>query len=437
MGFVKEIGRNDSSVSSTTIAVTVPAGGVPVGDFVLLACCNGIGSDTVTSVTDSRGNTYQIDIQFSGGSGHRVALVSCKVTTALLQNDTITVTLSAANGSRNVYAEHWSGLASTGWFDKSATGSGTAECFATGNTGQTAQADEVLMGASCLNSKGATATPGPNYSEVAEVGGSASGNSGRTLYIERRTVAAAGAYAADGTWSVAAGHSEVIATYKLVVATTVVGKSLQAVWNVRATAGKSLQAVWNVRAAVSKSLQALWNVRVVSGPKSIQAIWNVRSRVGKSVTAQWNVRGFVGKSLQAIWNVRTGVGKSLEARWNVRAAVGKSLQVIWRVLGIERYIFPSRPSDYFEPDPVADELAGIITGERVVRSALRDPSGVFFAKVTRAEQYRLWFKIPALDPQLEFGPAPYSGARPAVGADILVSFVEGDEDKPAVLAVYP
>jgi hypothetical protein len=88
-------------------------------------------------------------------------------------------------------------------------------------------------------------------------------------------------------------------------------------------------------------------------------------------------------------------------------------------------------------------------------------TGVLEAAVSRASASDLYFTVPDLGPDWEFGPAPYprptadlqtsnAGApahshaidltpvdnAPPTGTSIAVSFVGGDPDRPFVLAIY-
>ncbi len=125
--FVKLVGQTANGASSATIVVTVAAGGVPVGNTVIITL-NANGNGTVNSVADTQGNTWSIDRQSTSTTGGQ--LVSSKITTALQAGDTITVTGSASIAGRIAIAAEFSGVAGVDVQD-SATGTGTT---ATGST---------------------------------------------------------------------------------------------------------------------------------------------------------------------------------------------------------------------------------------------------------------------------------------------------------------
>ncbi len=174
-------------------------------------------------------------------------------------------------------------------------------------------------------------------------------------------------------WSLSTGKSgRYGAIVLLAPAPTAVGKTLQAIWNVRAPLGDTLQAIWGVRTALGDTLQAqwavrsalgdtvglLWNVRAAiadsadlrwdtraavadtlalqwgvrtSVADTLALLWSVRSALGDTVSLPWDVRAALGDSLQALWNVRSAVGDTADLRWDTRAAVGDSIEFLWDV----------------------------------------------------------------------------------------------------------
>jgi hypothetical protein len=83
-------GRYGASSSDSTTVVTVSAV-VPVGQRVVVLVSTYSNTQTVSGVTDSRGNTYAIDRTRQEAS-HYLAVCSAPVTTQLEISDTITVT---------------------------------------------------------------------------------------------------------------------------------------------------------------------------------------------------------------------------------------------------------------------------------------------------------------------------------------------------------
>lgn len=106
-----------NSTTSTASSVCTLTTGIGVGGVAVLVH-SATGAITVSSVADSRGNTWQID-RNTGGSTPGVAIASAKITTSLQIGDTITATLSAANNRRLATVDGWTGLDQTTWFETS------------------------------------------------------------------------------------------------------------------------------------------------------------------------------------------------------------------------------------------------------------------------------------------------------------------------------
>lgn len=213
IGTPVNIGSGAAESSGNSVSMTLTAG-VPVGEHVLVAGgCDGAGR-VLSSVTDSRGNTYQIDHQTNNmtGSANPSFVASARVTTALQVGDTITATWATSFFStRTAAAVKVSGLASSSWLDQHAgghtqsTGTDPTPSVATPTT---TQADEIVWGAIYFNS-GSAATPGTNYTEVHDFAGSG----GRRLATEYRIISATGAQTVD--WTIPDVHSAIaVATYK-------------------------------------------------------------------------------------------------------------------------------------------------------------------------------------------------------------------------------
>lgn len=123
--YVKEVGANTSTTSNTTLALTVAAGGVPVGDcIVVLGSCDNSGASgvaTTISVADNStqpgaANTYTLQTPqaiadpgaaSAGQQGHASV---CIVTRALLAGDTITITYGNNTTAKVANAQQFSGV---------------------------------------------------------------------------------------------------------------------------------------------------------------------------------------------------------------------------------------------------------------------------------------------------------------------------------------
>lgn len=94
LAFGAAIGDTEQTSAGTTIALTVPAGGVPEGKRVVLLLAMDYAAGAV-SATDDGGNVYSVDEEYTDGANPnraRLVALSAPVTTELLENDVITVT---------------------------------------------------------------------------------------------------------------------------------------------------------------------------------------------------------------------------------------------------------------------------------------------------------------------------------------------------------
>ncbi len=218
VGTPTSIGSTNATASGTTLAVTVPASGVALGNAVILTFAMDPVSGTV-SVADTKGNTYTKDADVmngttGSGTGVRTVVFSAPVTNALVSGNTITVTHPSA-ASRAVSAFSVSGLVSSSLADVTTNATGSTTPASSGSTAITTQANELLIGAFGLESKNGTLTAGTGYTVLSDVqanpGGA--GNLGITISTEYEIVSATGAYTADGTIT-AVNWAAAIVTYK-------------------------------------------------------------------------------------------------------------------------------------------------------------------------------------------------------------------------------
>ena len=115
IAFVKNGGTNSSkSGSVTSLAATVPTGGHAAGDLVLVVwTSNGGGSGNSFSCADSRSNSYvQVGGGANGNSALQVWVFASVLATALLANDTITVSGTTVSQAATTTAEY-SGVGAT------------------------------------------------------------------------------------------------------------------------------------------------------------------------------------------------------------------------------------------------------------------------------------------------------------------------------------
>jgi hypothetical protein len=217
ISFVKNIGVNTNfTTNSSSLTVTVPAGGVEQGHSIIVELSMDPKAGAV-SATDSAGNTYQVDkdIRFqatgSPNQGVRTVVFSSHGVNPLAAGQTITVTFPTAK-AKAVSAAEFCGIDAVSPVDLTKGGMGTSSGGAVSTTGTavTTQPNELLIGAvgvqgfldDSLPLTGGF-TPGTGYTALAFTG-TPSGNSGNnniTLFPEYQIVSATGNYQADGILS--------------------------------------------------------------------------------------------------------------------------------------------------------------------------------------------------------------------------------------------
>jgi Tfp pilus assembly protein PilV len=141
IAFVKNVGQ--ASCGTTSMTITVPAGGVTAGNTLIVRLMLRGNSAGAVGASDSRGNAYTADKDVMNVD-QRIVVFSAAVETALSGGDTITVTHPDAN-SKGVAADEFSGVAAAGRVD--ATGSATGNSTTPAVSVTTANADDLAIGA--------------------------------------------------------------------------------------------------------------------------------------------------------------------------------------------------------------------------------------------------------------------------------------------------
>ncbi|MBA2439198.1 MAG: hypothetical protein H0V50_00805 [Thermoleophilaceae bacterium] len=223
---VAERANYGSSALSTAhvVALTNPTA-ITVGNHLIIRInTSGGATRHPTSITDPRGNTWTMD---AGPvyvlTAYGTSIWSCKVATAYLAGDTLTLNSGTSSHLAAVVNE-FSGLVATGWADKAATFADEnalqdPNTFDTGLTATTSQADELLIGA--IGAQGGSAyvvTPETLTPAWVGLGGASSTSTVRHIRGSYRIVAAVATYKYAGTLSELGTESTLIATYKATAA---------------------------------------------------------------------------------------------------------------------------------------------------------------------------------------------------------------------------
>jgi PKD repeat protein len=214
----RQIAVGADAVSASTFSLTVPAEvSTTVGrHLVVTYLFSGAGTNAVTGITDTKGNTYSINAvkKNSGTTGLIVVVASAKVTAALGPGDKVTVTQNAITTYHLMQVYEFDNFDPTSWVDKSASASSTGTAVSTPATATTAQANETLFAAVGFGDTSATLTSASGWSDAAKV--EASGTKIKGLGVAARDVSATGTYAYAGTLSASEQWVAALVTFKTV-----------------------------------------------------------------------------------------------------------------------------------------------------------------------------------------------------------------------------
>lgn len=205
--YVKQVGAASAGTSpGSALNMTVASGGVPIGNTVLTAMATGGASGATLTVTDARSNVHgSVASRDHAGFSLWGYLDRADVSTALLAGDTITATLSAATGNRNVVAHEFSGLGALHGSPVTAEGNSTTPSVSITTT----TASKFLVGViTAINTAGSNTALTAPWSEASD--GSAIT---RVLVFGYRAAPTAGTYTLSGTLAESGAWTAIIAAF--------------------------------------------------------------------------------------------------------------------------------------------------------------------------------------------------------------------------------
>lgn len=139
---VRDLGT--AECGNATNSLSVPAGGVPIGNTLVARLAHRSTANTNVTIRDDQQNTWTKDADVFQGNV-RIVVFSAYITKALSQNDQITVTFPATGEGVSLNVEEFSGIAATNRVDVVGTGVGTnAQPSATVTT---TNGNDLLFGA--------------------------------------------------------------------------------------------------------------------------------------------------------------------------------------------------------------------------------------------------------------------------------------------------
>ena len=218
IALVRNVGSASSGATGTTMAVTVPTGGIPAGHTLIVTATLDPQAGTV-SCSDSKGNTYRTDVDVARGSGTdgvRTVVCSAAIRTALVAGNTVVMSHPSVMARAMNVAEFSGYLTPT--LDRSASAGGDSGTVASGATAVTTQASELVIGTVGLETKhpdgyGSDAT----YTSLPYVVSDTVPN-GTTkqvsLYTQYRITSTTGSFSTTGTLQPSRQWAAALATYK-------------------------------------------------------------------------------------------------------------------------------------------------------------------------------------------------------------------------------
>jgi chitodextrinase len=198
IGFVQVNSAIPTSVSTVTAAYSSAQ---TAGDMNVVIIGWSNTSNTVTSVTDSKGNSYKLAVNYvssSLGVAQSIYYAS-NIAAAAAGANTVTVKLSASTAYPDLRILEYSGVNT---LDKTASASGTATTASSGSA-TTTQASELLVGANYT--WGYTSAAGSGYTSRVITGDGS--------IAEDRTVSSTGSYSATASMSSSDNWAMQMATF--------------------------------------------------------------------------------------------------------------------------------------------------------------------------------------------------------------------------------
>lgn len=193
--FIQLIGSATAITSGTTLVITVPTGGVPIGHTLFVRTA-GDHTSAGATMADSRGNTYTRDRSAANaGTTMRASLFSCPITTALQEGDTITVTWPSAISTRVAVVDEFASVLTPTSIDVQNGNSGTSTTPSTNVT--TTNANDLLVGMTSVEgptTETYTADTIRQWTNLTRTGTTASPTTNKTVNGAYRAVGATGTY---------------------------------------------------------------------------------------------------------------------------------------------------------------------------------------------------------------------------------------------------
>jgi PKD repeat protein len=217
----RQIAVGGNTTSGASFSLNLPSGASTVAGrhLVVAYLFSGTSGESVTSLADTKGNAYKIDVVKGnvGTSGLKAIIASAKITSPISAGDTITVTQSAVTTYHAMQLYEFDNFSPTSWADKTATGNNStaATLVTTSSTATTSQANETIVAVAGFGDKPATLTSSSDWtdSDTVAVGPT---TKQKSLAVAAREVTSTGSFAYSGQLSTASQSVSALVTYRTV-----------------------------------------------------------------------------------------------------------------------------------------------------------------------------------------------------------------------------
>lgn len=142
---VRKVNATDAATTTATTVITVDATGFAAGTTLIAgAFWRTAVANALTGVTDSKGNTWQVDgASTSAATG--IAAASAYLTVALVSGDTITLTWAGNVSGRTIQINQFSGLVTASWSDGAGVTAALTGTTVNGAAVTTANANDLIV----------------------------------------------------------------------------------------------------------------------------------------------------------------------------------------------------------------------------------------------------------------------------------------------------
>lgn len=188
LSYVQRIATAQHNAAATTTVLTVVKA-TAAGSVVVLSAGSSSTGSTITSITDSRGNTWTVVGSTTNGTAVRCSVATTPASTPLRVGDTITVTWSGSVTTAGIAVDEFRGVVAT----PDGTGTGVNDSAGaidiTGTLDDATTVATTLLSVVAFTGSTTTATSGDDTTLAAVASAAVSGNRGSVLGYRNVTAA--------------------------------------------------------------------------------------------------------------------------------------------------------------------------------------------------------------------------------------------------------